>query len=116
MRVNGLEGKGYYDKVNKLKVPEEHNKLVSIVTETDRIYYNVHSASVIEGGNVSAIVSSITGFDDVVVWNPWKEKSSTLKDFQEGGYKSMICVEVGKIGDPVLLGPGQMWVGTQVIV
>ncbi|KAJ3283177.1 hypothetical protein HDU79_009280 [Rhizoclosmatium sp. JEL0117] len=93
-----------------------NNKLVSIVTETDRIYYNVHSASVIEGGNASAIVSSIAGFEDVVVWNPWREKSVTLNDFQEGGYKSMICVEVGKIGDPVLLKPGQMWVGTQFIV
>lgn len=37
--------------------------------------------------------------DSVVVWNPWKEGAATMADFDDDGWKEMICVETA-ITDP----------------
>jgi len=29
----------------------------------------------------------------LVVWNPWKEKSETMTDMNDDGYKTMVCLE-----------------------
>ncbi|KAI9341903.1 galactose mutarotase-like domain-containing protein [Obelidium mucronatum] len=115
-KIRGLQGKLYDEKIhNKVKVTEESD-LVGFSAEVDRVYYNVGKAgvSIVENG---ATVTSITtnGFDDVVVWNPWIEKSQGMNDFQEAGYKVMVCVEVGQIGTPVVLKPGEKWVGEQLL-
>ncbi|ORY30473.1 apospory-associated protein c [Rhizoclosmatium globosum] len=115
-KVKGLQGKLYDEKINnKFKVVEE-NELVGIASEVDRVYYNVGNAGaqIIENGNVTAFLTT-RGFDDLVVWNPWIEKAAGMSDFQEGGYKFMLCAEVGQIGTPVVLQPGQKWVGEQVL-
>ena len=30
-----------------------------------------------------------------VVWNPWVEKAAAMGDFDDLGYKEMVCVEAG---------------------
>jgi D-hexose-6-phosphate mutarotase len=42
-----------------------------------------------------------------VVWNPWIDKSARMDDFEEEGYRRMVCVETGNIAsDAVALAPG----------
>ena len=53
---------------------------------------------------------------DVVVWNPWIEKSKGMADFgPEGAYKNMICVEAGSVGAWNNLEAGDAWEGGQRI-
>ena len=41
------------------------------------------------------------------------DKSKTLSDFGDNEYQNMICVEAGAVTEPVILGPGETWVGKQ---
>ena len=48
------------------------------------------------------------GSRNTVVWNPWSEKASEMKDLGAGEWKSMLCVEVANVGDNVVtLAPGE---------
>lgn len=55
------------------------------------------------------------GFEDVVVWNPWVEKSKAMMDFEDLEYKSMVCVEVGSVTNAITLKPGETWSGSQIL-
>ncbi|KAI8611223.1 galactose mutarotase-like domain-containing protein, partial [Chytriomyces sp. MP71] len=116
VRVKGLKGKTYNEKIyNKVGVIDNDDE-IAVSAELDRNYFDVpnQGISVVENGTVTASLST-SGFDDVVVWNPWIEKAKSLADFPDEGYKNMICVEVGQIGKPVTLKKGEKWVGEQHI-
>ena len=50
---------------------------------------------------------------DVVVWNPWVEKSKTMADLApEDAYKKFICVEAGNVSWNTLEA-GDTWEGGQ---
>ena len=55
------------------------------------------------------------GFTNTVVFNPWKEGKlgPAHPDFDDDGYKYMICVEpaVAKPSEPVELATGKTWKG-----
>lgn len=54
--------------------------------------------------------------DDVVVWNPWIEKSAGMSDFgPKDGYKNMLCVETGAVGGWQKLEGGDTFEGGQII-
>ncbi|RPI97866.1 MAG: D-hexose-6-phosphate mutarotase, partial [Chloroflexi bacterium] len=53
------------------------------------------------------------GFPGAVIWNPGPEKAAALADLDS--YQHMLCIEAAVIGQPVRLGPGSMWQGTQTI-
>ncbi|KAJ3407245.1 glucose-6-phosphate 1-epimerase [Chytriomyces confervae] len=116
VNVTGLKGKQYNEKIyNKYGVTDE-SEVISVTAELDRNYFNVPSEGITVVEN-NAVVRSLStkGFDDVVVWNPWIEKAKSLADFPDEGYKNMICVEVGQIGKPITLNPGEKWTGEQLI-
>lgn len=51
---------------------------------------------------------------DVVVWNPWIEKSKGMADFgPEAGYRYMLGVEAGSVGGWNALEAGDAWEGGQ---
>ena len=43
---------------------------------------------------------------DVVVWNPWVDKSKRMEDFGDSEFESMVCVEPGRVSKPFSLPPG----------
>ncbi|KAK6158328.1 hypothetical protein DH2020_005642 [Rehmannia glutinosa] len=51
------------------------------------------------------------GLPDVVVWNPWDQKSKTIPDFGKDEYKFMLCVDAAAIENPITLKPGEEWTG-----
>jgi glucose-6-phosphate 1-epimerase len=51
----------------------------------------------------------------VVVWNPWVEKSRRLPDFPDDDYHQMVCVEPGLARTFEHLQPGDSWVTSQTL-
>ncbi|MEM9356294.1 MAG: D-hexose-6-phosphate mutarotase [Pseudomonadota bacterium] len=108
VRISGLDGKTYYDKVTNT-----HDHLqsgdVSFDGELDRIYR--HAEGEIElndPGLKRSILINQTGGKSIVVWNPWIEKAGRLEDMgPPASYRSMVCIETGSIAeDSITLEPG----------
>jgi D-hexose-6-phosphate mutarotase len=71
-------------------------------------------------GAPRAVVLKMTGFEDVVVWNPWIEKSKNTKDFGDEEYKEMVCLEAANAavhmsGGSIEVPAGGTWTGSQQI-
>jgi len=96
---------------------EEDRAEVTIASETDRVYLQAPSTVVLkETGNAQEVnVHKSDTLPDVVVWNPWVEKTKAVKDMEDDDYKVMICIETGAIGTPVQLKQNESWSGKQSI-
>jgi len=115
VRVRGLKGVTYVDKVNDSKEIEEKNEIVTISSEVDRIYKNVTNDVYLgDGGNADVVIQK-TGFNDIVLWNPWIEKSKGMDDLKSDEYQRFVCVEAGAVSSPVTLKAGEKWEGTQTL-
>ena len=114
--VEGLSGLVYLDKVaGGTRCVEEDAELL-IHGETDRVFVaGPRQVAVSSALGSSSTVIGADGFGDWVVWNPWRELSSSLADMGPDDYLEMLCVEAARISDPVLLIPGATWNGTEVI-
>ncbi|GMG49798.1 unnamed protein product [Ambrosiozyma monospora] len=115
--VNNLPGETCYDQIVKETYVDKH-PVVDFDKETDRIYKQVPEKKVmqvIDKGNVLHNVQRVN-LPDVVVWNPWIEKSGGMGDFEpKDGYLNMVCIEPGHVHDFVELKPGESWKATQII-
>ncbi len=76
--------------------------------EVDQIFYNCQSDINIFDSSISLIslhheaqLVSSSGIEniltDVVLWNPWIEKSIVLTDLGNEDYKRFVCVEPGRV-------------------
>ncbi len=126
--VAGLRGETFLDKLTNVESVQGAEE-IAIAAETDCIYGKVThgkpAATVFltrvtgpasETSDVKLTFgSSVASADpalqqpetDVVVWNPWVEKSKRLDDFGDDEYHNMICVEPGIVTAPQLLQPGE---------
>ncbi|XP_005089766.1 glucose-6-phosphate 1-epimerase [Aplysia californica] len=107
--VSGLKGLAFTDKLKDGKQERETRDEVTIDRNYDRVYKNApKTIQIVSGGNPSRKIELITfNLPDIVVWNPWEEKAKEMGDFDDLGYKEMICVEAGKVDEPVTLPAGQ---------
>lgn len=93
--INDVELKGlsgtYSDKTRDwamLETPDPYR----FTEETDRIHLNpVKQVSIVQPTSEIGIESD--GHDSVVVWNPWADKSSNMRDMGSEAYLRMVCVE-----------------------
>ncbi|KAK9775426.1 putative Galactose mutarotase-like domain-containing protein [Seiridium cardinale] len=116
--VTGLEDAAYVDKVDGAKAKKQSGS-ISIAGEVDRVYTPAKGPSepvvVTEGGEKKFSVVR-DNLEDVVVWNPWIEKSNSIGDFEpKDGYKNMICIEAGAVKGWQKLEAGDAFEGAQVI-
>jgi D-hexose-6-phosphate mutarotase len=111
--LNGLKGVGFKDSLlNTTNLQDK--ELLEIDQEVDRVYLNSPPELLLSDSKGSIVIRK-EGFKDVVVWNPWVEKSKGMTDFEDLEYKSMICVEVGSVGDAITLKSGESWTGSQTL-
>jgi glucose-6-phosphate 1-epimerase len=114
--VSGLGGSSFVDKLKGPELSElEPGDSVEICEEVDRIFLHNGSSDVVASG------ASVDGRDvrvrytaekdgtgaqcEVVVWNPWVDKSAKLADFPDDGYRSMLCIEPGRVWGREALAP-----------
>ncbi|GFO50260.1 glucose-6-phosphate 1-epimerase [Plakobranchus ocellatus] len=109
--VEGLKGLKYIDKITGGKDVIETRDLVTVDRNYDRVYKDAPQIVVISSGPEPSRKIEVKSFNfpDVVVWNPWDVKAKEMGDFDDEGYKEMVCVEVGKVVTPVTLTAGSQY-------
>ena len=91
--VTGLEDQSYLDKIDGLQNKNQTGE-VHVKGETDRVYINTDKTTRIsDAANRRNIFISKSGSLSTVIWNPGKEKAQAMCDFEDSGYKHMICLE-----------------------
>ncbi len=94
VRVNGLEGCDYWDKVGGSNLRKQDGA-ISFASETDRVYINSATECVIEDDKLKRRIHvAKSGSLSTVVWTPWSEKADKMGDMgQPEGWREMVCVE-----------------------
>ena len=114
-KVFGLEGLPYTDAVDQQeKIQSE--ALFATTDQLNRVYRQCQPDLLLheqQGEAVRQIAIRQQGFSDVVVWNPGQALCATLPDMAPQGYRNMLCIEAAQLSQPVHLGPGQRWIGSQ---
>ncbi|KKA28248.1 hypothetical protein TD95_002421 [Thielaviopsis punctulata] len=117
--VTGLEGAEFIDKIDPPPTQTQTGPVL-IAKEVDRVYTPVGppSAPVIvnEDGEESFRVVR-DKLPDVVVWNPWTDKSAGMADFEpKTGFRNMLCIEAGSVREWTHLEAGDVFEGSQTII
>jgi D-hexose-6-phosphate mutarotase len=106
VRVTGLEGCDYWDKVGESILKKQANA-ISFSGETDRVYINTAAKCVIEDDKLQRRIHiAKSGSLATVVWTPWIEKANKMGDMgQPDGWREMVCVESGNAIENVVRVP-----------
>jgi glucose-6-phosphate 1-epimerase len=114
-QVQGLDGVCYLDRVDGGTLKREDGEALILDREVDRVYLDVSKPLLLwEPARHLAIEAE--GFPDVVVWNPWIDKSAALDDMPPAGYRQMLCIEAAAVARPVELEAGAVWFGRQTAI
>ncbi|OUT21704.1 hypothetical protein CAS74_002673 [Pichia kudriavzevii] len=115
--VNNLPGETCYDQLIA-ETYVEKAPAIDFTGEVDRIYKQVSTDKILQVIELGKVVHNVKreNLPDVVVWNPWIEKSGGMADFEpKSGYHKMVCIEPGHVHDFVELKPGESWSAKQII-
>jgi len=127
LSVHGLgKGSTFINQLAKGEVQKLEGESLQIDREVDAIFHGTADKSEQEvqadmgdGTKVSVkrsyVVAAKPVACDVVVWNPWIEKSKKMADFGDDEYQRMICIEPGNVSRKDTLRGGEDAVLTQVL-
>lgn len=118
VKVTGLAKTVYLDKVQGF-VRKLQEGAAEIHGETDRVY--------LETGDPLVLIDPVLGRQlkitkrgslTTVLWNPGAEKARAMKDFDDEGYRNMLCIEAANAFDNQIdVAPGaQHTLGTEISV
>ncbi|HEX4936762.1 MAG TPA: hypothetical protein VFV33_26455, partial [Gemmatimonadaceae bacterium] len=110
--VEGLTGLTYRDALLGGAMRREEGRTLPITGALDRLYYDAPDTLVIREPHRGLRVEK-AGFPDAVVWNPGPSITASKRDFEPGDEERMVCVEAAVVGRPIVLAPGEQWVGVQ---
>ena len=108
VRVTGLEGCDYWDKVGGSTLRKQDGA-IAFSGETDRVYIDTAAECVIEDDKLQRRIHvAKSGSLSTVVWTPWTEKANKMGDMgQPDGWREMVCVEsVNAIDNVVTVAAG----------
>jgi glucose-6-phosphate 1-epimerase len=113
--VQGLCGITYIDSLDGDARKPETQPEITFAEEVDRIYPSAPDKILIyDGSSGRTMQVAKSGMPDVVVWNPWVEKSRRLSDLGDDEYKYFVCVETGIMAEPRALPASKEWHGETV--
>jgi len=108
VRLHGLDGTRFLDNTF---ANQEETQLgdVTIASQTDNAFINTQTdVDLLDPKMHRRIRLQKANSNTTVVWNPWQEGASGLRDLGEGEWKQFLCVEASNIiGAAVTLAPGQ---------
>lgn len=107
-RLQGLDGICFLDNTDS---NQEKTQLgdVTLVSPTDNAFINTNNVvDLLDPKLRRRIRLQKANSTTTVVWNPWQEGASRLRDLGEGEWKQFLCVEASNImNSAVTLAPGQ---------
>jgi glucose-6-phosphate 1-epimerase len=93
------------DANNPVRKMDENERIFFGKGLVDSVYLDSDPETILDvGTGCSVAVENTQGFSDTVIWNPHE----TL---QPSCWQHFVCVESAQVGAPVVLGPGDEWVG-----
>lgn len=105
--VSGLTGTKFIDFLGAKTEETEKRDSIGIKCEVDRVYSDAPDKVLLAGiGGGREVAIEKHGMRDIVIWNPWIEKSRRMEDFGDLDYQAMVCVETGNLRGRVMLEPG----------
>lgn len=106
--IKGLDQTAYFDKVKGFEKSMQTGDIV-IDQEVDRVYIPTdNTVSITDKGFKRTLHITKSGSQSTVVWNPWVDKAAAMKDFDDDGYKTMVCVETANaMADTISLAKGE---------
>ena len=120
VKLTGLSGYSYWNNDGS-PFKERHchtatplSFIDTLETGIDRIYFSVDKPLQLIDGTKSLSIT-MSGFEEVVVWNPGANAAAQLADMRSDEYTQMLCVEAAKIDKPVTLNPDESWCGSQTL-
>lgn len=87
------------DYLDKLKAGErsvQRQPELKFTAEVDRVYLDTAAELTLQQQG-SAVQITQQGHDASVLWNPWAEKATALKDLPDLGYLDFVCVETARL-------------------
>ncbi|MEH0868673.1 D-hexose-6-phosphate mutarotase [Serratia liquefaciens] len=101
VKVAGL-GVPYIDKVAGGAEAKQTGD-VTFVGQTDRVYTQPEAFSLIKDAALQRTIEvHHHHMSDVIAWNPGVELSCSMADMPNDGYKTMVCVETGRVSKPLI--------------
>ena len=111
----GLQDCAYRDQTDEGRMKRQEERHLRIDREIDRIYAEAPAKlELIAGGRSTHVLQD--GFTDVVIWNPWIERSRAFPDLPADGFRRFLCVEAATVLEPVRLADGETWTGRQTLI
>jgi len=89
--LSGLDHVKYVDSLDYHFIKESLTPL-KITKEIDRIYIKNSSTLELHTPQKTIVIEK-SGSNSDVIWNPWIEKSHTMKDLADDEYKNFLCIE-----------------------
>lgn len=111
VRLQGLIGRRFVDHLLGGETLEDHPEK-RFHGEIDRTYANIKEHLLLRDGPRRLRIDQ-QDLPDVVLWNPGPDKAAQLKDLPDDGWRHMLCIEAGRILEPLTLAPGEEWDGRQ---
>lgn len=101
VKVAGL-GKPYIDKVAGGAEANLTGDL-AFIGQTDRVFTQPDDFSLIKDPSLQRTIEvHHHHMSDVIAWNPGVELSCSMADMANDGYKTMVCVETGRVSKPLV--------------
>jgi glucose-6-phosphate 1-epimerase len=108
----GLNKVSYIDQLDDSKQKIQNGEVV-ITEHTDRVYLTSQDNVTLLNTKQQVDIVGV-GHDSIVVWNPWQDVAKNMGDFDDNGYKNMICVEMANT-QGLVLAPNSQYTLTQKI-
>lgn len=107
VRLRGLEGTDYWDKLDGLRRHPQSDAL-QLAGAADRVYLDTGAPLTLEDPGLGRQIRIHKGRSrSTVVWNPGRETAAAMADFDDDGYRRMLCVETANVLDNrVRIAPG----------
>lgn len=107
--IEGLEGSTYLDGLNQNAPVVQTEKLIEIKKEENRRHIDTTATCIITDPILGRKIRvEKQNSNTTVVWNPWTNTAKSMPDFDDEGYKTMVCVEAANAyNNAVTVQPGK---------
>jgi len=106
--IPALTGLAYLDKPDGF-ARRTQTRALDIEGEVDRVYLEPPStAALVDPGPSHCVTIEAWGHTDLVVWNPGPRVAASISDFDDDGYRQMVCIEPARaLDNRIRLAPGE---------